>query len=56
VRHRHESGVWWCRVFVVMPDHLHGLLRFPFPDHPMTDTIAQFKKYTARTWGISWQR
>ena len=56
VRHRQESGVWWCRVFVVMPDHVHGLIRFPSPEHPMMGEIAAFKKFTARTLGIRWQR
>lgn len=56
VRHRHENGVWWCRVFVVMPDHVHGLIRFPSAEYPMKVTVAQFKKYTARTVGIEWQR
>ena len=56
VRHRHENGVWRCRVFVVMPDHVHGLIRFPLPERPMKREIADFKKFTARTLGIRWQR
>jgi putative transposase len=56
VRHRHENGFWWCRVFVVMPDHVHGLIRFPLLEHPMTHEIPEFKKFTARTLGIRWQR
>ena len=56
VRHRHEIGRWWCRVFVAMPDHVHGLIRFPSSDHPMKREIADFKKFTARTLGIRWQR
>jgi REP element-mobilizing transposase RayT len=56
VRHRQESGAWWCRLFLVMPDHVHGLIRFPSPEHPMMGEIAAFKKFTARTLGIRWQR
>ena len=43
-------------MFVVMPDHVHGLIRFPSPEHPMKREIADFKKFTARALGIRWQR
>ena len=56
VRRRHDNGMWWCRVFVVMPDHVHGLIRFPSLEHPMTTEIPDFKKFTARTLGSRWQR
>jgi REP element-mobilizing transposase RayT len=56
VKHRHANGSWWCRVFVVMPDHVHGLIRFPALGHPMEKTVAEFKRYTARTLGITWQK
>jgi len=56
VMHRHTNGLWWCRVFVVMPDHVHGLIRFPFLEHPMKKVIAEFKRYAARTIGVRWQK
>jgi len=56
VRHRHANAIWWCRVFLVMPDHIHALLRFPQPDRPLTKVVPDFKKYTARTIGIFWQK
>ena len=31
VRHRNDSAIWYCRIFLVMPDHAHALLRFPDP-------------------------
>jgi len=55
-RHRHENGRWWCRVFLVMPDHVHGLIRFPSAEYPVKREISDFKKFTARTLGIRWQR
>ena len=56
VRHRHNNGIWWCRLFVVMPDHVHGLIRFPLLEHPLAREIPEFKKFTARMLGIRWQR
>jgi putative transposase len=56
VAHRHDNGVWWCRLFVVMPDHVHGLIRFPSRENPMARGISEFKKFTARTLGIRWQK
>ena len=56
VRYRQTNGIWWCRVFVVMPDHVHGLIRFPSPEHPLQREIGEFKKYTARMLGIGWQK
>jgi len=56
VRHRHESGTWYCRVFLLMPDHAHALLRFPDPAHSMRRTIADFKRWTGRSGGFMWQR
>ena len=56
VRHRHNNGIWWCRLFVVMPDHVHGLIRFPLLEHPLVREIPEFKKFTARMLGIRWQR
>ncbi len=55
VRHRHNEGLWFARVFIVMPDHVHLLIR-------MSDTavlchsITQWKRWTARQGGFVWQR
>jgi len=56
VRHRQESATWYCRIFLLMPDHAHALLRFPDPAHPMRRTIADFKRWTGRSGGFTWQR
>jgi len=56
VRHRQESGTWYCRLFLLMPDHAHALLRFPNPAHPMRRTITEFKRWTGRSGGFTWQR
>jgi REP element-mobilizing transposase RayT len=56
VRQRHSSGVWFCRIFVIMPDHVHALLRFPNPAHPMPKAVSDFKRWTARAGQFHWQR
>ena len=56
VRHRHFKGIWFCRIFLIMPDHIHALLRFPDPAHPMQKTVTDFKRWTASAGGFQWQR
>lgn len=55
VRHRHESGVWYASIFLVMPDHVHGLIYFHNPDHPMEKAVTDFKRWTARDTKGIWQ-
>lgn len=56
VRHRQSAGVWFCRLFVIMPDHVHALIRFPDPANPMPTVVANFKRWTARSGQFHWQR
>ena len=53
-RHYHQRGRWNCRIFLLMPDHLHALLAFP-SDSRMSRTIGEWKRYMAQTAGIAWQ-
>jgi len=50
----HAAGIWWCVLFLLMPDHLHALLAFP-PNRGMSATVGNWKRFTARNPGISWQ-
>ena len=52
---RHTSGEWWVRLFLLMPDHAHGLISFS-PEMKMQKSIALWKRYTARYGSIQWQR
>ncbi len=56
VTHRHTVGIWYCRIFLLMPDHVHALLRFPQPENSMRKTISNFKRWTAHRGGFEWQR
>ena len=42
-------------LFVVMPDHVHGLFRFPV-EPGMDATFGAWKRLTARRYGVVWQR
>ena len=55
VRFRHRHAMWDVLVLTLMPDHLHLLARFD-PEPGMHRAITDWKRYTARTLGIDWQR
>jgi REP element-mobilizing transposase RayT len=48
VRRYHEAGRWWCRLVVLMPDHLHAMLSFPEHGAGMAATVRDWKRGTAR--------
>jgi len=50
----HESGKWWCELFMLMPDHMHALLSFP-KKMGMAMTIRNWKRGTARIQKVKWQ-
>lgn len=52
--HYHKYARWYCRLFLLMPDHLHALLAFP-PDRKMSVIIGTWKGYQAKQHGIQWQ-
>ncbi len=55
VEHRNKSGIWWARLFLLMPDHIHALLSFP-PDVTFTEIMRDWKKWASRQSGVEWQR
>ncbi|MDQ8205689.1 transposase [Pelagicoccus sp. SDUM812003] len=54
VAFNHAKGIWYCRVFMLMPDHVHALLSFD-PCRSMSEVIGNWKSYTAKRFGVSWQ-
>ena len=56
VEHRHLKGDWFAHLFLVMPDHVHGLFSFPACAPTMAETLRNWKRWTARQLGIPWQR
>ena len=50
-----DRHLWWPHLLLVMPDHLHMLASFaPLPG--MVSVVPQWKRWTARTLQIHWQR
>lgn len=54
VKFRHQKNHWYSHIFVVMPDHCHGLFSFP-QDRPLAKTVRDWKHWTAVNLGIVWQ-
>ena len=53
----HEQHRWWPEIFLLMPDHLHALVSFSWEkNHGINRVLADWKRYTARAFGIQWQR
>jgi putative transposase len=53
--HNHDQFIWHCRLALLMPDHLHGILAFPTAPGLKT-TVTNWKKFVARQHGVEWQR
>jgi len=49
-----EKNRWHVTVFLIMPDHLHAILSFS-SDQRMSRIVGDWKRYTAKSFGISWQ-
>ncbi len=45
---------WFITAFLLMPDHIHGLLSFARQD-AMSDVIGDWKRFHARKHRVSWQ-
>ncbi len=55
IQHYHESQKWFCSVALLMPDHVH-LLVSTSREQALAKTIGAWKRWTAREYGIDWQR
>jgi REP element-mobilizing transposase RayT len=53
-RFYHEKQRWFCRLFVLMPDHAHAILAFP-RDQGMSATIGAWKSFLTKRHGVNWQ-
>jgi putative transposase len=54
--YQNAQRVWYAHLFVLMPDHMHGLLSFPGTGQPIKETVRLWKHWTAAKLGIKWQR
>jgi len=55
VEFRNQNAVWYAHLVCLMPDHLHALISFPY-DKPMSQIVADWKRYLATKLKIEWQR
>ncbi len=47
----HEKFRWHCRLLLLMPDHLHGIIAVP-PEPSLKTTVTDWKKFLARNHGV----
>jgi putative transposase len=55
VQHRQAGEIWFARLVLLMPDHLHALIAFP-TERAMETTVRQWKGFLAHQFKIRWQR
>jgi len=53
--HNHEELIWYCRLMLLMPDHLHAIMAFP-REPGLKTIIANWKRFLSRQYKILWQR
>ncbi len=56
VAFRQDRRLWFAYLFLIMPDHVHGLVSFPPSDRKMQGVVSDWKRWTAKQLGIQWQR
>jgi putative transposase len=56
ILHQNARQIWQTQLFVIMPDHIHGLFAFPPTGRPLKDAIRLWKHWTATKFKIQWQR
>jgi len=54
IAYRHEKGIWFCGLAVLMPDHIHMIVSFP--DVPsLSRIVGEWKHWLSHKHQISWQ-
>ncbi len=53
-RYRHEHGLWFLTLLLVMPDHVHMLVAVP-PGQDLSRAIGDWKHYLSCQCGIKFQ-
>jgi REP element-mobilizing transposase RayT len=55
MEYNHQNLLWHCRLCLLMPDHLHAIIAFPY-EPGMETTIKNWKKFVAGRSGVKWQQ
>jgi REP-associated tyrosine transposase len=53
---RQGLGLWFAHLFLVMPDHVHGLFCFPPSKRTIQGVVSDWKRWTSRQLKIQWQQ
>ena len=56
IKYRNANGVWYVRLALVMPDHVHLVVWFPEIEKPVQTIVSKWKEWIAKTLKIEWQR
>ncbi len=57
VAYLHDKRMWFPEMMLLMPDHLHALISFPWEERQgMNRVIANWKRFVATKHGVRWQR
>jgi len=56
VAYRNERSIWFARLVLLMPDHVHFLVSFPDNGRRMQTTVSKWKEWTAKKLKIRLQR
>ena len=56
VAFRQNQGLWFAYLFLIMPDHVHGLVSFPPSGRTIQAVVSDWKRWTARQSGVEWQK
>ena len=56
IKYRNANGVWYVRLALVMPDHVHLVAWFPEIEKRVQTIVSKWKEWTAKTLKIEWQR
>ena len=54
VAHLHQIGRWYAHLFLIMPDHIHGLISTP-ATVSMSVQVSSWKGFMAKKPGVIWQ-
>ncbi len=54
VRFYHKKKSWFCRLFLLMPDHIHATMSFSLL-HPFSRTVGKWKGFQSVKFGVQWQ-
>jgi len=50
----YQGARCWCRLWLLMPDHVHGLLSLPSHES-LAQVVGDWKRFTARRHRLEWQ-